>query len=143
MHTGSFSLKADEQVQIINITDEVQKIINNSDIDQGFAVVFTGHVTACLSVNEDDPELLEDMKENLLRLVPLEPEEGSYRHNEKYSGMPPEQNTHAHILATMIKPSLMIPIENGKLKLGTWQDLFFIELDMPKDREISVQVWGE
>lgn len=143
MYTDNFSLESGDRVEIQNISPKVQKIIEKSGAKEGFAFVFTGHVTACLSINEDDPELLDDIRENLLRLVPIEPEETTYRHNEKYSSLPREQNTHAHIISTMIKPSLMIPMTDGKLALGTWQSLYFIELDGPRSRNVTVQVWRE
>jgi secondary thiamine-phosphate synthase enzyme len=71
-------------------------------------------------------------------LVPIK---GKYRHNAKYTGLPGEQNAHAHILSSIIKPYLIVPIINGSLKLGTWQSLFLIELDGPRNREIMVQVF--
>jgi len=140
MHKNSFSIKSEEKIEIIDITDKVSEIVKESKISNGFVFVYTGHVTACLSINENDPELLEDIKENLLSIAPIK---GNYKHNEKYSSIPNEQNAHAHIISTMIKPFLLVPIENNELKLGTWQSLFFIELDGPRQRNIYVQVWGE
>lgn len=139
-----FSLKSKERLEIIDITSPIEEIVRKSGVKDGFIFAYTEHVTACLTINENDRELLEDIKENLLRLIPIDPEAAAtrYRHNEKYSSMPGEQNTHAHILATLIKPSIIVPIENGKLRLGTWQSLFFFELDGPRSRTIQVQVWG-
>ena len=144
MFKDEFSLRSKERVEIIDITSYIEEIVEKSEVKNGFVLAYTGHVTACLTINENDQELLEDIKENLLRLVPIDPEmvKTRYRHNDKYSSMPGEQNTHAHILATLIKPSLMVPIENGRLRLGTWQSLFFFELDGPRSRNIQVQVWG-
>ncbi|KXA90939.1 hypothetical protein AKJ64_02295 [candidate division MSBL1 archaeon SCGC-AAA259E17] len=143
MFSDEFSLESDERVEIRDISSEVQGIVDESGTRNGFVLVYTGHVTACLSINEDDPELLEDIRDNLLRLVPIEPEEGVYRHNEKYSSMPQEQNTHAHVISSMIKPFLAIPVEEGNLNLGNWQSLFFIELDGSRRRRVTVQVWGD
>lgn len=144
MFRREFSLKSKGRVQIIDITSYVEETVRKSGVKDGFVLAYTEHVTACLTINENDRELLEDIKENLLRLIPIDPEavKARYRHNEKYSSMPGEQNTHAHILATLIKPSIIVPIENGRLRLGTWQSLFFFELDGPRSRTIQVQVWG-
>ncbi len=144
MFRGEFTLKSRERVEIIDITSRLEKIVEKSGLKDGFVLAYTGHVTACLTINENDRELLEDIKENLLRLVPIDPHlvNSRYSHNEKYSSMSGEQNTHAHILATLIKPSIIVPIERGRLKLGTWQSLFFFELDGPRSRGVRVQVWG-
>ena len=144
MFREEFSLRSKERVEIMDITSRIEEIVRKSEVKDGFVLAYTEHVTACLTINENDRELLEDIKENLLRLIPIDPEaiKTRYRHNEKYSSMPGEQNTHAHILATLVKPSIMVPIENGRLGLGTWQCLFFFELDGPRSRNVQVQVWG-
>ncbi len=144
MFRDEFSLRSRERVEIIDITSRLQGIVEKSDLRDGFVLAYTGHVTACLTINENDPELLEDIKENLLRLVPIDPHlaNSRYGHNEKYSSVSGEQNTHAHILATLMKPSIIVPIEKGRLRLGTWQSLFFFELDGPRSRNVQVQVWG-
>ncbi len=144
MFPDEFSLKSRERVEIIDITSRLERIVEKSGLRDGFVLAYTGHVTACLTINENDRELLQDIKENLLRLVPIDPHlvNSRYRHNEKYSPMSGEQNTHAHILATLMKPSIIVPMEKGRLRLGTWQSLFFFELDGPRSRNIQVQVWG-
>lgn len=144
MFRDELSFQSEKRVEIIDITSRIQEIVGKSKMKDGFLFAYTEHVTACLTINENDQELLEDIKEHLLRLVPIDPDlvNRRYRHNEKYSSMPREQNTHAHILATLIKPSLIVPIENGRLELGTWQSLFFFELDGPRRRSVKVQVWA-
>ena len=144
MFRDEFSLKSRERVEIIDITSRLEGIVEKSGLKDGFVLVYTGHVTACLTINENDRELLEDIKENLLRLAPIDAHlvNSRYRHNEKYSSMSGEQNTHAHILATLMKPSIIVPMEKGRLRLGTWQSLFFFELDGPRSRNVQVQVWG-
>ena len=144
MFRDEFSLRSRERVEIIDITSRLEGIVEKSGLRDGFVLAYTGHVTACLTINENDRELLEDIKENLLRLAPIDAHlvNSRYRHNEKYSSMPGEQNTHAHILATLMKPSIIVPMEEGRLRLGTWQSLFFFELDGPRSRNVQVQVWG-
>lgn len=138
MHPKFFSIRTTGMVEIIDITQKVDSAVKESGVKDGLCFVFTPHSTACLSMNENDPDLMEDIKENLVRLVPIK---GRYRHNAKYTGLPGEQNAHAHILSSIIKPYLVVPIINGSLKLGTWQSLFLIELDGPRSREIMVQVF--
>ena len=144
MFSDEFFLKSRERVEIIDITSRLEGIVDKSGLEDGFVLAYTGHVTACLTINENDYELLDDIKENLLRLIPIDPHlaNSKYKHNRKYSSTSGEQNTHAHILATLMKPSIIVPIEKGRLRLGTWQSLFFFELDGPRSRNVQVQVWG-
>ena len=144
MFRDEFSFRSGKRVEIIDITSRIQEIVEKSKKKDGFLFAYTAHVPAFLTINEHDQELLKDIKAHLLRLIPVDPDlvNSRYRHNEKYSSMPREQNTHAHILATLIKPSLIVPIENGRLELGTWQSLFFLELDGPRRRSVKLQVWA-
>lgn len=75
--------------------------------------------------------------EHIKKLVPLK---GDYKHNAKYSSTSGEQNAHAHILSSLIKPSVHVPIENGKPALGTWQSILFIELDGARNRKVKMKV---
>ena len=130
---------SDEHLKVIDITAEVRKITEKEKIKDGTVNIFNPHVTSAICVNEHDPDLWEDLLQAYQKVAPLK---GDYRHNAKYRGMPQEQNTHAHILNTLIGQSVSLPIREGKLILGTWQSVLFIELDGRKRRKLTVQLMG-
>ena len=127
------SVKSKKQLQLIDITDKVK---NSFDIEDGFVSVFVPHTTAAVTVQEPDRDLWKDLLNTYRRLVPLERD---YKHNVKYSGTSGEQNAHAHILSSLVKPSVEIPVEKGKPILGTWQSILFVELDGPRNRKVKIK----
>lgn len=140
IHTGSVSLKTGKKLEIMDVTEDVHKVIRESGVERGLVNLWITHTTAALAVNEHDTDLWEDLLSAMTRLVPVKAE---YRHNAKYGWSPREQNAHAHILNCLIKPDVNIPLERGRMKLGTWQSIIFIELDGPRSRSFHVQVMGE
>lgn len=131
---------ADDKLKVIDITQDVKEIVEKAQVEDAVVTVFNPHVTSAVCINEHDQELWEDLLRAYERLVPLR---AGYRHNAKYNGIPGEQNAHAHILNTLIGQSVSLPVRNGKLILGTWQSILFIELDGGKRRTLTVQVAGE
>ncbi|MCW4025964.1 MAG: secondary thiamine-phosphate synthase enzyme YjbQ, partial [Candidatus Bathyarchaeota archaeon] len=111
-----------------------------SGISDGLANLWVPHSTAAVAVNEHDTDLWEDILSAIGRLVPVK---GGYRHNAKYGWSSREQNAHAHILNCMINSDVNIPLQGGRLQLGTWQSILFMELDGPRTRSIRIQVMGE
>ncbi len=109
-------------------------------VTNGSVAIWTPHTTAAVTVNENDPDLWKDILELYVKIAPIEDE---YRHNRKYAGLSREQNAHAHILSSLIKPGLTVPISNGVPTLGMWQRFFFVELDGPRSRKIFVQITGQ
>jgi len=140
VHAGRIPLRTKSRLEITDITKHVNRIVNESRIGNGLVNIWTTHTTAAVAVNEHDTDLWEDILSTLTRLVPIR---ADYRHNAKYRWAPGEQNAHAHILSCLIKPNVTIPVQNGKMVLGTWQSILFIELDGPRDRSIQVHVMGE
>ncbi len=140
IHNGSFSVLTREKIEILNVTSNVTKIIEESGITNGMVNVWIPHATAAIAVNEHDTELWNDILKVLVRLVPIN---GNYSHNAKYRWTTSEQNAHAHILSCLIKPNVTVPLENGKMQLGTWQSILIIEMDGSRNRRINVQVIGE
>ncbi|MHA1722453.1 MAG: secondary thiamine-phosphate synthase enzyme YjbQ [Candidatus Baldrarchaeia archaeon] len=136
----SLKVKTSKRLEIIDITNYVEKIVRKSGIKEGVLIVFEPHTTAAITINENDPELFEDLLSVYVKIAPIEQR---YKHNLKYTGIPGEQNAHAHILSSLIKPSVIIPITNGRTQLGTWQRILFIEMDGPRTRNIYVKVIGE
>ncbi|MFQ6010156.1 MAG: secondary thiamine-phosphate synthase enzyme YjbQ [Candidatus Aenigmatarchaeota archaeon] len=122
MHELTFSTK--EQFEVIDITDRVRAIIKKSKGKQ--CIVYTPHATAAIVINEGwDPDIGKDLLDALDKAVPLH---AGYRHDKV------DNNAAAHIKAAILGPSETLLIENGKLILGRWQNIFFVELDGPRNR---------
>jgi len=134
------SLNTKERMEILDVTQDVQRIVRESEVKNGLVNLWVPHATAALAVNEHDADLWGDILSAMRKLVPVE---ADYRHNAKYGWIPEEQNAHAHILNCMIKPNFTIPLDDGRIQLGTWQSILFIELDGPRSRSIRVQIMGE
>jgi secondary thiamine-phosphate synthase enzyme len=134
MPSKTFSIQTSGRIELFDITDKVESFVSEAKIKEGICFVSTPHTTACLTINERESGLLNDIKRTLSKLIPRE---GNYFHNRGGEG-----NSNAHIWSSIIKPYLIISIVNGSLKLGAWQSLFFLELDGPRTREFMVQVFG-
>jgi len=110
--------------EMIDITGEVQNVVNEEKIKNGLVVVYIPHTTAGVTINEGaDPSVQRDVIETLNKMVP---ESGDYHHSEG--------NSDAHVKASIIGSSVNVLVENGRLVLGTWQHIFFYEGDGPRSR---------
>lgn len=133
----SKNLKIDtkDNFQIIDITKEIDNLLNNLDISNGILNIFSKHSTTAIVINENESGLLNDFKKSIGNLIP---EHDNYKHDLI------DNNAAAHLKSFLLSSSETIPINNNKLDLGTWQSIFFIELDGPrKNRNIKVTVIGE
>ncbi len=119
--------------EIINITDKIQKIVDKSKVKDGICSVFTPHATGAIIINENyDPGLCKDIIKALGVIVP---ERSDWEHDRI------DNNAAAHIKAAILGPSETIQIRNGRLQLGQWQDISFIEFDGPRaGRRILVEI---
>ncbi len=129
-------------MQVVDLTPRVQELVAGDEVSQGLAVVSSRHTTTAIAVNEPEPGLLEDLAALLARLVP--PGQG-YRHDDlEARGNPPGEprNAHAHLQALLLGSSESVPVVEGRLALGTYQGLFLVELDGPRQRQVSVLVLG-
>ncbi|MFY9605438.1 MAG: secondary thiamine-phosphate synthase enzyme YjbQ [Thermoplasmata archaeon] len=134
---GSISLKTAARDEVIDVTGKVQEIVSKSKIREGVACVFVVGSTAAVTTVEHEPGLVADMKDALDRLYPKSID---YEHHQRWG----DGNGHAHIRASFVGPSLTVPIVDGTLSLGTWQQIVFMEFDnKPRTREIAVQIVGE
>lgn len=114
----------------VDITREVQKAVSESGMQRGIAVVCSLHTTGGVTVNEHaDPDVMDDVLAALERMVPRE---GPHAHSEG--------NSDAHIKASLVGLSVTIPVEQGRLELGTWQGVFFCEFDGPRRRRVTVRL---
>ncbi len=140
IYRREFTISTHKRMEIQDITNTVANVVEESRIVNGLVHLWVPHATAAIAVNEHDTDLWDDILTALENLAPIN---DNYRHNAKYSWMASEQNAHAHILNCLVKPSVTIPLENGKMQLGTWQSVLVIEMDGPRTRQVQVQVIGE
>ncbi len=119
------------RTELIDITDRVRAEVTESGIKDGICVISTRHTTGSIVINENERGLGSDILEMLETLVP---ENKSYAHNRI------DNNADAHLRATLLGNSATLPIEGGHLVLGTWQSIFFIELDGPRNRSVNVTI---
>lgn len=119
---------------IIDITAKIEDTIKSLKAKEGICVLSCPSSTVGITTIEYEPELLKDFKELMEKLVPSN---RLYRHDRVWG----EANGFSHLRSTLINPFLTIPIENGKLLLGTWQQIVFIDFDnRPREREIVIKV---
>lgn len=120
-----------------DLTDEVARIVSESKVRQGIVHVFNIGSTGAIGTIEFEPGLQADLPEMLDKLMP--PSRDYCHENMWHDG-----NGHSHLQATMLGPSLTVPVQDGKLRLGTWQQIFHLECDVkPRNRTIVVTVMGE
>ncbi|HUJ79179.1 MAG TPA: secondary thiamine-phosphate synthase enzyme YjbQ [Nitrospiria bacterium] len=122
-------VKSRRRDELIDLTARLNREIQASGIESGLCHVSVLHTTAALVVNEAEPGLLGDLLRTMDRLVPVDP---SYAH--------PDGNGHAHIKATLLGSAQTLRISDGRLLLGTWQSVFLVEFDGPRERTIAVSL---
>lgn len=131
------NIKTKGEVDIVDITDEIQSKVEKSGLKQGIVCVFVKGSTGAVTSTEYEPGLKKDIPRILERIAP---KEEYYSHHETWH----DDNGHSHVRASLIGPSLTIPFIDGKIIHGTWQQFVFVELDTtPRDRNIIVQIVGE
>ncbi|MFH8108909.1 MAG: secondary thiamine-phosphate synthase enzyme YjbQ [Candidatus Aenigmatarchaeota archaeon] len=131
----TISIKTKKTNEFIKITDEVEEIVEESEIKNGMVFVNALHNTAALIIQEYDESIHRDLIKFFEKILPLEEK---YFHD--YEG---NINATAHIKSNLLKTFLTIPIKEGKLFLGTWQDIFFVELFESRERKVFVTVIGD
>ncbi|RPJ65532.1 MAG: YjbQ family protein [Alphaproteobacteria bacterium] len=126
-------IKTTKRIELIDITSEVQQQVMRSKVSEGICVISTGHTTAGIIINENENGLKEDILNFLQKLVPTGAE---YRHDRI------DNNADAHLKAVLLGTSEILPISQGKLELGSWQSVFFAEMDGPRNRIVNLTVLG-
>ena len=125
------SLKTDRKTQLVNITEQVQAALGETN-GAAAALVYVPHTTAGVTINEHaDPLVAQDLENALQKVV----DDGwDWKHVEDPDG----PNAPSHVRASLINPQILVPLQDGKLALGTWQGIFFCEFDGPRDRKVYV-----
>lgn len=135
--TDTISLNTKGFCDIIDITPQVRSIIKDSSVANGLVTVFCPGSTGSVTTIEYESGVLQDLKRALEKIVPSDI---PYEHDERWG----DGNGFSHVRAALMKPSLSVPLVSGKLTLGTWQQMVFIDFDNRKrHRQIIVQVLGE
>jgi secondary thiamine-phosphate synthase enzyme len=130
MNHKEISVRTRSRSELLDITPQLSRLVQESKVADGLMVVFVPHTTAAVTINENaDPSVQSDILNELKRLVPPT---GSYTHSEG--------NSAAHIQSTLLGPSQTLFIQNGRLALGTWQGVYFCEFDGPRTRRIWVKI---
>jgi secondary thiamine-phosphate synthase enzyme len=123
------AIKTEARVQSLDITPRIEQKIQEIGLKEGAVLIFSPHSTAAVTINENaDPNVQKDLLEALEKLVPWT---SSYSHAEG--------NADAHIKTSLIGPSVLVPVEAGRLKLGRWQGVLFLEFDGPRARKLWVR----
>jgi secondary thiamine-phosphate synthase enzyme len=125
MHT--IEIRTDRRRQMVDVTQKVQRALDELQAGDGLCLVWVPHTTAAVTVNENaDPDVTRDLVAAFEAMLPAV----EFHHAEG--------NSDAHLLSTLIGASLTVPVEDGRLCLGTWQGLYFVELDGPRSRRLWV-----
>ncbi len=136
IHNYMLSFPTTARTDLIDITREVSRRIRESGIAEGSVLVFVPGSTAALTTIEYESGVVEDLREAIERLVP---EGAHYRHDARWG----DGNGYSHVRAALLGPSLTIPVIEGRLVLGTWQQVILCDFDnRPRKRQVVVQVSG-
>jgi secondary thiamine-phosphate synthase enzyme len=130
MATYNIKVRTGARRQMVEITNDVQRIVDESGVADGIATVYCPHTTAAVTINENaDPDVKRDVMDFLGRLIP---QEAGFRHVEG--------NSDSHIMAVLTGPSTQVIVMRERLALGRWQGIYLCEFDGPREREVWVNV---
>jgi secondary thiamine-phosphate synthase enzyme len=137
IHTAKLTEKTQGNCDIIDITEKVKAQVERQKIRYGLATLFVSGSTASLTTIEYESGVLKDLQELLEKLIPSD---RKYHHDDRWG----DDNGYSHLRASLLGPSLQVPIDDGKLMLGIWQQIVLLDFDnRPRTREIVVQIMGE
>ncbi len=133
IHTEEIHVQTGHGVALADITRQVEDIATKSKVRQGTCFVYTPHTTAAIIINEHEDGLMKDIVSKVSSDFP----KGGGWHHDKI-----DNNAHSHLASSYIGPSRSIPLVNGRIRLGTWQSIFLLELDGPRTRSVIIQLMG-
>jgi len=130
MANHTIKLRTARRTELVNVTAQIEKAVRDSSCAQGVCYLYVPHTTAGVIINEGyDPDVARDVEGALDRLVPDSPH---FQHSEG--------NSDSHIKTALVGSSQIVWIENGRLALGRWQQVFFAEFDGPRSRELRLKI---
>jgi len=127
-------IRTSQRVEIVDITREVEGVLARSSVKNGLLNVYSRHSTSGVVINENESGLVSDFLTVLEMIIP---QGAGYQHDRI------DNNADSHIRGFLLGGSQTIPVENGRMMLGTWQSIFFVELDGPRQRKLTVTVMGD
>jgi len=127
----SIEIDTTRSAEVIDITSRIAEALHEAKIFQGICLIHALHTTTGLIINEAEPGLMQDMLRALEKIVPAR---AGYLHDRI------DDNAHAHLQAMLLGNCVMVPIDDGRLVLGTWQRILLVELDGPRRRRVHLQV---
>ena len=137
VYYDEINIKTKGEVDIIDITEDIQDKISKSKIKKGIACVFVPGSTGTLTAIEYEPGLMKDFPAALEKIAP---KKQYYHHHETWH----DDNGHSHVRASLMGPSITLPVRDGKLIHGTWQQIVFVELDTKnRNRNLVIEIIGE
>lgn len=135
--TDSIPVSTQGDSEMIDLTAKLQGVVDRHEIKHGQALVFVSGSTAGLTTVEYEPGLIRDVPEFFERIAPRD---RHYHHQDTWH----DGNGHSHVRASLLGPSITVPFQDGRLMLGTWQQLVLIDFDnRPRNRDIVVQLSGD
>ncbi len=138
VHSKQFEIRSEGNNQVLNITEQVSRCAAETAVKDGVVTVFVVGSTAGITTTEFEPGLVN--RDLAVAFEGIAPENGDYLHEQTWH----DDNGHSHVRATLLGPSLTVPIVGGKLTLGTWQQIVLIDFDTrSRERRIIVQVMGD
>lgn len=133
VHTEEIHVSTGDAINLVDVTDQVGLVAKKSAITEGICFVYTPHTTAAVIINEHEDGLMKD----IVSKISSDFQKGTGWLHDKIDG-----NAHSHLASTYIGPSRAVPVVGGRIRLGTWQSIFLLELDGPRTRSVIVQLMG-
>ncbi|NYB25978.1 MAG: YjbQ family protein [Methanobacteriaceae archaeon] len=134
MLTEILELETSKRVQIIDISRNIDAALAESGLRKGLVNIYSKHSTSAIFINENESGLLEDYQNLIQTLIPTG---NNYKHDRI------DNNADSHLRSFIIGNNETIPFENGSMDLGTWQSVFFLDMDGPRNRRITITIMGE
>ncbi len=128
----TYTFSTEGEIEFVDLTNKMHEFVSESGVVNGIVHIFAPHATGIIVLTEDDPALLEDIRGFLESLAPK---------NKRYHH---PSNAHSHLRSVLLQPDRTLPIINGRVELGTWQSLLFVETDVyGRHRTVIMQILGE
>jgi len=132
IYSEEYEFQTRGEFDVLDLTPWLSEVVSRSGIRDGLMLIYAGHATGVIILNEYDPSLIEDLRDFLRRLTPSD---GNYRH---------PFNAFSHLRSMLFEPSKVIPIHDGRLGLGTWQRVYWVEAERrPRKRRVEAMIIGE
>ncbi len=132
--TEILELKTNQRVEIIDITRSINAALGESGLRKGLVNIYSKHSTSAIFINENEAGLVEDYVDLIESLIPTGK---NYKHDRI------DNNADSHLRSFIIGSNQTVPFDNGSMNLGTWQSVFFLDMDGPRNRKVNITIMGE